>query len=292
MNVLVLGGQGMAGHMIAAYWRRMTSDLLTVTVRRAAASLAAEGSDGNPLPQGVAVRELDVRDGAAVERVMEEIRPDLVVNATGILNADADRAAYDAYVVNGLLPHWLAHLADRCGARLFQLSTDCVFAGDQGNYRVDDKPSGHSVYARSKIVGEVRRVRHLTIRTSIIGPDARSQGIGLMRWFLSQEGKVPGYRQVFWNGVTTLELAKAVRWYAQRPGIDGIVHLAAPSRVSKYELLVMMQRAFDKSNVEIVPQDEPRLDRTLAPSDDETARYETPGYEQMLAELRDWMEWR
>lgn len=100
----------------------------------------------------------------------------------GVLNQFAERDKIGAYHVNGFLPHHLWRKAEDVQARLIHISTDCVFEGTRGGYTEEDAPDGTSVYAISKSLGEVQKPGHLTIRTSIIGPEIRSGGIGLMDW--------------------------------------------------------------------------------------------------------------
>lgn len=282
MKILLLGGYGMAGHMVASYLRNRPDAELVVTVRsQAVSNRTLKALDG------LQVRELDVRSFEAVEDLVRECGPDVIVNAVGILNHHAEDRPLEAYRVNGLLPHWLRHLGDRLGARLVHISSDCVFSGERGRYRETDEPDGKTVYARSKALGEVRDGKHVTIRTSIIGPDDKPTGIGLMKWFLAQEGEVYGYRNVLWNGVTTLELAKAVEWLIRKPEVGGLVHLTAPEIVSKHELLLLIQEQFDKRNVAVVPADEPAIDRTLVATRSDFG-YRSPHYAEMLKELREW----
>lgn len=273
----------MAGHVLAAYLRREAGHEVTATVRpgRTAEAWLRRA------PQDIAIRELDARDLAAAEELIAVERPQAIVNAIGVLNAQAESRPLDAYAINGLLPHWLAHAAEQVGARLVHVSSDCVFSGSRGGYGEEEPPDGHTVYARSKALGEVRRAGHLTVRTSIIGPEIREGGIGLMGWFLGQIGTVSGYVNVPWNGVTTLELAKAIAWALERPGIGGLVHLTAPEPISKHDLLGLIAEIYDKNDAEIVPSAEPVIDRTLLPTRTAFA-YRPPDYRTMLRELRDW----
>lgn len=273
MKVLVIGGNGMAGHMMVRYFRKAGAEVW-YTVRR------ASGGHGELV--------LDATDLDAVRDVVGRVRPELVINCAGVLNQDAERRPKEAYLVNGLLPHWLARAAEQAGGRLVHISSDCVFLGDRGGYRESDRPDGVTAYARTKALGEVHDPRHLTIRTSIIGPEIREGGIGLLRWFLAQQGTVNGYARVLWNGVTTLELARAVEYAARRPGIGGLVHLTAPRVVSKLELLGMFREAFGRDDVAIRPTDEPRIDRTLVRERTDFG-YMPPDYPEMLAELAVWM---
>jgi dTDP-4-dehydrorhamnose reductase len=286
MRIVLLGGNGMAGHMLAAYLKRNTVHEIIATVRPRSSSIESHTSEAL---EGLQVLELDVRSLEATGQLIEKTSPDVILNAVGILNQQAEIHPLDAYRVNGLLPHWLRHKADLMGARLIHISSDCVFSGMRGGYREEDAPDGVSVYARSKAFGELRNTRHLTIRTSIIGPDNKPDGIGLMQWFLVQQGEVRGYRRVLWNGVTTLELAKSVEWLLGRPGLAGLVHLTAPEKVSKHDLLYLMGSTFDKSDVTILPDLEPVIDRTLVRTR-EDFDYRTMNYAEMLGELRKWMD--
>ncbi|CAI6043305.1 dTDP-4-dehydrorhamnose reductase family protein [Cohnella sp. JJ-181] len=300
MKVLVLGGSGMAGHVIASYLLHRTEHEVIVTVRtagdipvvRQACGLAGGGprdAGGNRAGPALAVRVLDARRFEQVAELVEDARPDIVVNAVGVLNRQAEENPLDAYLVNGLLPHWLRHLCARGGGRLIHISSDCVFLGDRGGYTEQERPDGVTVYARSKALGEVVGASCLTLRTSIIGPELRSRGIGLLKWFLGSSGSVQGYVNVHWNGVTTLELAKAVVWAMDHPEFGGLVHLTAPEAVSKHDLLGMFAEAFGRTDIEVVPQAEPAIDRTLAPTESGFG-YRPAGYAQMLSELRRWMD--
>jgi dTDP-4-dehydrorhamnose reductase len=115
------------------------------------------------------IGNVDVLSDSDLDRAMSVVKPDVVVNAVGIVKQrrDADNAAA-TIAVNALLPH---RLADRCaaaGARLIQISTDCVFAGAKGSYTESDVPTG-VILRPSKLLGEVDREGCLTVRTSMVG---------------------------------------------------------------------------------------------------------------------------
>ncbi|MGN7360059.1 SDR family oxidoreductase [Paenibacillus sp. SAF-054] len=272
MKLLILGGNGMAGHMLVEYFQRQGKHQVFYTTR------------DQRSPGGLF---LDVSESCMVEKVMEIVRPDIVINAIGVLNQFAEEDRINAYHVNGFLPHRLRRSADMLGTRLIHISTDCVFEGTKGRYEEDDEPDGTSAYALTKALGEVRAPGHLTIRTSIIGPETRRHGIGLMHWFMTQKGTVSGYRNVLWNGVTTLELAKAIDKLMDAP-ISGLMHLAHPVPISKHDLLLLFQEIWKIHDVTIVPTDLPIQDRTLASSRTD-AQYAVPHYRDMLKELERWM---
>ena len=102
--------------------------------------------------------ELDLADPAACAAAVAEHRPDWVLNAGAYTAVDrAESEPELAMAVNAAAPEAFARaLADR-GGHMLQLSTDFVFAGDQGHpYRPDQAPRPLGVYGASKAEGERR----------------------------------------------------------------------------------------------------------------------------------------
>lgn len=276
MKVLVLGGKGMAGHVISSYLQELNLYEIWFTSR---------SSDSEGFIQ------LDVRDVHQLEEVISEIMPEFVINAAGLLNDQAANHMYDAMWVNSWLPHHLTYLSTRYAFKLIHISTDCVFSGERGDYRESDLPDGSSVYAMTKKLGEVTSAPHITIRTSIVGPELKSNGIGLLHWFLKEMEKgstIQGYTDVFWNGVTTLELAKCIDWCIHQP-VSGLVHLCGERKLSKYELLTLFQSHFDYRNqLQIGKDGDPKSDKSLICERTDFAFKASP-YPQMIEELKEWM---
>ncbi|MNJ40862.1 hypothetical protein D3C77_357650 [compost metagenome] len=133
----------------------------------------------------------------------------------------------------------------------------------------------------------MKRQGHLTIRTSIIGPELKSDGIGLMHWFMNTTGEVSGYRNVLWNGVTTLELAKVINELLNS-SLSGLIHLCQAEPISKHDLLVLFRDIWGHEQTTIVPSDSPVQDRTLLSTRSDWS-YEVPSYLKMLKELELWM---
>jgi dTDP-4-dehydrorhamnose reductase len=272
MKVLVLGGSGMAGHMIVNYLKTKTDFDVLYTTR------CSDSKDSI---------SLDVRNFIDVEDVIMEHRPDIVINAVGLLNDHAERQVEDALLVNSLLPYHLANLLDSINSKLIHISTDCVFSGKKGGYIETDEKDGTSVYAKTKALGEMERSPHLTIRTSIIGPELKENGIGLFLWFLKQKGTINGYKNVYWNGVTTLQLAKVIK-LCITDNISGLYHLCNDTKISKYELLKLFKVIFEKDDVTIMPYTHIQNDKSLKNTRGDVPET-IPGYKEMLYELKAWM---
>ena len=109
--------------------------------------------------------ELDVCDDEAVARAFARHAPRVVVNCAALTKVDTcEREPQLAERANALAPAQLARACAAHGAKLVQLSTDYVFAGDASRpYREDDPPAPRSVYGRTKLAGE---------RAALASPDA------------------------------------------------------------------------------------------------------------------------
>jgi dTDP-4-dehydrorhamnose reductase len=105
---------------------------------------------------GLARRELDITDAAAVTHAVRDCRPDVVVNcAAWTAVDDAEMHEDEALRVNGIGTRLVAAACAAHGGRLVHMSTDYVFAGDAGRpYAEGDAPEPRTAYGRTKLVGE------------------------------------------------------------------------------------------------------------------------------------------
>ncbi|MER5511710.1 dTDP-4-dehydrorhamnose reductase [Streptomyces sp. NPDC002766] len=105
---------------------------------------------------GLARGDLDITDPDAVHEAVAKHRPDVIVNCaawTAVDDAEAQEA--EALRINGHGPRNLAAACAETGARLLQVSTDYVFAGDADSPYAEDAPTApRSAYGRTKLAGE------------------------------------------------------------------------------------------------------------------------------------------
>ncbi|MEP7157902.1 MAG: SDR family oxidoreductase [Chloroflexota bacterium] len=278
MRLLILGGSGMIGHRVWLAARERAE--AWATVRGVAADLRwADPFDQRRLIAGVSTEDLE-----SFDRALDASRPDVVINAIGLIKSGPepwdDGAAFRA---NCLVPHYVRARCDASGARLIHISSDCVFSGTRGGYSEDDVPDALDSYGLSKRLGEVP-APHLTIRTSAIGRSL-DRSSGLVEWLLSQQGAINGWRRARFSGLTTPELADTLVTVAtEHPALAGTWHVAG-STIDKFALLMRLRAAYDLP-LEIVPVDEPKSDRSL---DDRRFREATgipkPDWEAMIERL-------
>lgn len=267
-KVLIVGASGMAGHMIYYYLKEQEKyDLYTSVFR-------------NKLNNESII--CDVRKESDLIRMIKSIKPNFIINAVGALIKESKSCPSNAILLNSWFPHILSKISKEHNAKLIHISTDCVFSGKQGNYSVDDFRDADDVYGRSKALGELINDENVTIRTSVIGPELKKDGEGLLHWFLNQEGEINGYANVFWSGVTTLELAKFINKIIKK-FIPGIYQLSSEEKISKYELLRLLNDQFNK-NIVINPQKEKIVDKSLKTYYG-VYDYKVPSYKDMIQEL-------
>ena len=281
MKVLILGGSGMLGHKL---WQLCSARFDTyVTFRRQWTSVERFGL----FEYARSIESVDAGSFESVERALDTVRPDVVINCVGIIKqAPEAKDPVRSISINALFPHQLANACRSSAARLIHISTDCVFDGKDGRYRETDAASAVDLYGRTKHLGEVTEAGCLTLRTSIVGRELEGAS-GLFEWFLAQRGKcVSGYRRAIFSGLTTRALGEIIATIIDdHPRLEGLYHVASDP-ISKYDLLTMVNDAYS-AGVSIEPDDVFHCDRSLNGS-----RFvadtgiQTPSWPSMIADLR------
>jgi len=175
---------------------------------------------------------------------------DVIINCAGIIPQKYKDENIETYIkVNTLFPHKLNEFAKLYNIKLIHITTDCVYDGSNGNYIVDDIHSAKNIYGISKSLGEPQEAT--IIRTSIIGEELSGKK-SLIEWIKSNKnGKINGFINHLWNGVTCLTLSKIIKkiikenlfWY-------GVKHIHSPNIVTKYDLCCYVNEIYNL-NIEI-----------------------------------------
>ena len=214
---------------------------------------------------------------------------DAVINAIGLLNQFAENNHAAAVFLNGYLPHYLAEITDGTDTQVIHMSTDCVFSGKDGQYTETSLPDGATFYDRSKAMGELNDSKNLTLRNSIVGPDIKPGGIGLLNWFMQHQGPmVNGFTGAIWTGQTTLQLAKTME-AAARQRAHGLVNAVPSEPITKYELLCLFNKYLRDGKLTVNPIAGVTADKSLVRTNYDFD-YTIPGYEQMVSDMAAWMK--
>ena len=273
MKFLILGCNGMAGHTISLYLKEQGYEV-----------------DGFAREESRFVRTLvgDVRELKTVRKVIEDGQYDAAVNCIGLLNKFAENNHEAAVFLNSYFPQFLAGITAHTSTQIIHISTDCVFSGSRGSYTESDLPDGELFYDRSKALGELVNKKDITFRNSIVGPDLKKDGIGLVNWFMQQRDRVKGYKNAMWTGQTTLQLAKTIE-NAAIQHVHGLYNMVPEKCISKYDMLILFNQYLRKEPIEITPEENFRIDKSLKRTYFERFSYKIPGYEEQVRELGEWM---
>lgn len=212
-------------------------------------------------------------------------QPDVIINCMRLVIEPCEVNPNRAIYINSFIPKYLSWKYKDAPVKIIQLSTDCVFSGERGNYSEHDIPDGKSIYSLTKYSGELHNSKDLTIRTSYLGPNLKGKNEELFDWLFAQSGDVYGYTNAFWNGVTTLELAKIIE-HAIEKNVVGLYHLGSQTKLSKYELLLIIQRTYSLNYITINAVESNQVDRFLIDSRNEL---EVSDYNTMFDELYNFM---
>ena len=268
-KVLVLGSTGLIGHQVYNYLKNNSDyELSNISYRK-------------KLNEETIL--LDIRDEKKFLDTVENIKPNIIINCIGILIGGANKDPENAIFINAYMPHRIMRLANNIDAKLIHISTDCVFSGDKKEpYIETDKKDGKDTYAKAKGLGEIINDNHLTLRTSVVGPELKMDGEELFHWFMQQNGTINGFTKAIWSGVTTLELAKAIKWSIEN-NITGLYHITNNQSINKYDLLNLFKKYTNKDIV-INKVDGKEVDKSFINTRNEI-NYTIPGYDKMIKDM-------
>lgn len=281
-SILVTGAHGMLGHVVCRVLSR--THRVTGTCRGSEADYPA--IDGVEADHFSLIERVDLADPRNLAERLPADDIDVVVNCAGLIKQRPEaKNPFAILQANALAPKRLAQWCDARGARLIHVSTDCVFSGRRGGYSEEDAPDPVDLYGLSKVLGEVTAAPHLTLRTSIIGPQLVGQE-GLFAWFLAQRGQaVRGYARAIFSGLTTPAFAHVLKQIVEASTpMSGLHHVAAVP-ISKYELLCEIDRRLGLG-VAIERDEDTVCDRSLdGRRFAEASGIVVPGWEEMLDDL-------
>lgn len=219
MKALIVGGKGQLGRGLAA-----------------------------TAPQGIEivshdVDTLDITDRAAVEALVDAVKPELILNAAAYTAVDKAESEEDiANAVNATAVGILADAARNVGAPLVHVSTDFVFDGLSGvPYAPSAAPNPVSAYGRTKLAGEVAAGEGaLIVRTAWVYAPTGGNFVRTMLRLMSQHPQVRVVADQIGTPTYAPGLAAAL-WTMAGQGVTGIHHYTDAGAASWYDFAVAIQ---------------------------------------------------
>ena len=223
MKALIIGGKGQLG------------TTLTQTVPT---SIACRSLD---LP------EIDITDAKAVEAVVGDETPDVIINASAYTAVDRAEEEVDlAFAVNATGPKNIALAAKKTGARLIHVSTDYVFDGTACTpYPPEASCSPLGVYGKSKRQGEINVLDVIDdpviIRTSWLYSQYGNNFVLTMLWLMNQREELKVVADQIGGPTWATTLAGAIWKTVAKTDLNGIFHWTDAGVTSWYDFAVAIE---------------------------------------------------
>jgi dTDP-4-dehydrorhamnose reductase len=228
-----------------------------------------------------------------LDTIMEHVtKDDVVINCAGIIPQKVNICgSYKIYLrVNTVFPNKIQKLSDLKGFRFIHITTDCVFNGNEKykSYTEDDlylQNCTNDIYGVSKLLGEPMNA--CVIRTSIIGEDLKDKK-SLLEWVVSNaNGKINGFTNHLWNGVTCLTLANIIKQIiSNKLYWCGVRHIFSPRIVSKYELCEIINSIYQLNIKVNIFNTYKMVNRSLASLYDTNTQFNIPEIRYQIEEQK------
>ncbi|MFA5974923.1 MAG: SDR family oxidoreductase [Elusimicrobiota bacterium] len=184
----------------------------------------------------------DLSQPPFASRLVAQAKPDVIINCVGLANVNlCESDPGMARTVNVLTAMNLAKAAAAAGIRFLHISTDHLFKGDEPFRKETDPPAPVNEYGRSKWEGEKAVLETCTqaavIRTNFYGWSPAGHAPTFAEWLyqsLSEKHPIHLYTDYYFNSIEVSYLAEALE-EVTHSNYRGLLNIASPERVSKYE---------------------------------------------------------
>jgi len=240
MNVLITGANGM--------------------VARAAIKYCGELGDN---VTGLTRQQLDISDRDAVFQVFESIHPDAVLNCAAYTNVDGAETyskECDADNMTGIVN--VAAESKVFNSVFVTISTDYIFDGEKdGFYTEDDIPAPQSVYAKSKLDGEVSAAKanpnSIIVRSGWIYGAHGTNFLSIMDRLLAERKRIKAISDSYGTPTYAHDLAVRMRELTvlKAGGIFHVTNAGAGVSYLQFAAAVAEIGGFDTALIEAVSKD-------------------------------------
>lgn len=205
--------------------------------------------------------QLDITRTDDVVRLFAATRPSAVVNLAAMADPDAcqkNPALARKVNVDGAAN--VAHACAEVGARLIYYSSDLVFDGKKSFYTENDTPNPLSIYAETKLRGEMDSLeinpgKTAILRTAIVygkGSGKRPSFTELMIEKSRAGVSIQAFTDQYRSFLYVEDSANAVAGIIDRD-LAGVYHAAGDERMSRYEFMLMLFKRMGLPQETLVP---------------------------------------
>ena len=248
-KVLITGANGLLGQsLLREFSQRFT---LLATARNARLNYPINNLRCQPL---------DISRWGECRDIIDEFKPDVIVNAAAFTNVDACEAQKEqCWRANVKGVENLARAARKNMALLVHISTDYVFDGQKGPYSETAHPDPLGYYGKTKLASEnavrMTGIPYAIVRTNVVygtGVNVKNNFFLWVYQSLNAGKSINIVTDQYNNPTLADDLAMGIRLLIEQSKY-GIYNIAGPEYVNRYEFALKIAEVFGFSTAEIHP---------------------------------------
>ncbi len=205
---------------------------------------------------------LDITNTSKIGQILEEIKPDVVINTTGINNVDyCEKHPVEAWKINVLAVEEICKITKKLGIKLVQLSSDSVFDGNkQLPYDEADIPNPINYYGKTKLESEnvvLENPDNVVVRASVLYgyllrklaelESSSKKSINFGQWLINKlitNEKVRIITDEYSSPIIADDFGRSILYIVKHGG-SGIFHSAPKLQITRYDFSVKIAKSLD-----------------------------------------------
>ena len=236
MKILLTGANGLLGRHLVKKLAEKGYEVIATAKGESKINSIGNGK--------VKFLSLDITDGAAVNKLMNEVKPDVLLHTAAMTQVDVcELNKIDCWNTNVTATRFLIDSAKETKSRIIFISTDFVFDGLHGPYKEEDEPNPVNYYGSSKLAAEKAVIQSgldwAIVRTVlVVGNTEDGQRQNILTWVkeklekgetikvVDDQVRTPTYVEDLADGIILILEKKS----------KGIVHIAGKDTLTPYQI--------------------------------------------------------
>ena len=193
--------------------------------------------------------QLDITDSKITEKLVVDIRPDVILNLAAMTNVDGcetDPEMAEAINVDGV-----KNLCKSFDGHFIQISTDYVFDGIEGPYGEDDDTNPISVYGQTKLAADEwlteNHVKTTILRANVVYGYTKQTKASFVKWVVDSlsDGKPIRVVDDQWNNPTwTHSVASVIKVLIETEAF-GLYNYGDKGYMNRFEFAQLIAKVFE-----------------------------------------------
>ena len=236
MKILLTGANGLLGRHLVKKLAEKGYEVIATAKGESKINSIGNGK--------VKFLSLDITDGAAVNKLMNEVKPDVVLHTAAMTQVDeCELNKIDCWNTNVTATRFLIDSAKETKSRIIFISTDFVFDGLHGPYKEEDEPNPVNYYGSTKLAAEKAVIQSgldwAIVRTVlVVGNTEDGQRQNILTWVkeklekgetikvVDDQVRTPTYVEDLADGIILILEKKS----------KGIFHIAGKDTLTPYQI--------------------------------------------------------